>query len=71
MTLHVSSIMCSLSGGHNCIIQPLVSSDSVGGRPVNSVCTGRPHIGVIIPEAVQYNFHLLTLSTWCSKHVEA
>jgi len=26
--------MCSSSGGQNCIIQPLVSSHSVGGRPV-------------------------------------
>jgi len=26
MPLHVSSIMCSSSGGQNCIIQPLVSS---------------------------------------------
>jgi len=34
MPLHVSSTMCSSSGGQNCIIQPLVSSHSVGGRPV-------------------------------------
>ena len=26
MSLHVSSTMCSSSGGQNCIIQPLVSS---------------------------------------------
>ena len=25
----------------------------------------------MIPEAVQYNFDLLTMSTWCSKYVEA
>ena len=25
---------------------------------------------VMIPEVVQYNFGLLTMSTWCSKHVE-
>ena len=24
-----------------------------------------------VPEAVQYNFDLLTMSTWCSKHVQA
>ena len=24
-----------------------------------------------VPEAVQYNFDLLTMSIWCSKHVEA
>jgi len=28
-------------------------------------------IGIMIPEAVQYNFDLLTMNTWCSKHVEA
>ena len=28
-------------------------------------------IGVMIPEVVLYNFDLLTMSTWCSKHVEA
>jgi len=39
-----------------CIVQPLVSSHA---------------IGVMIPEAVQYNFDLLMMSTWCSKHVEA
>ena len=27
-------------------------------------------IGVMIPEAVQYNFDLLMMSTWCSKHLE-
>ena len=27
--------MCSSSGGQNCILQPLVSSQSVGGRPVH------------------------------------
>jgi len=34
MPLHVSSTMCSSSGGHNCIIQNLVSSQSKGGRQV-------------------------------------
>jgi len=33
MPLHVSSIMCLSSGGQNCIIQHLVTSHSVGGRP--------------------------------------
>ena len=27
------------------------------------LCTGRPPIGVMIPEAVEYNFDLLTMST--------
>jgi hypothetical protein len=31
MPLHVSSTVCSSSGGQNCIIQHLVSSHSVGG----------------------------------------
>ena len=35
MPLHVLSTMCSSSGGQNCIIQHLVSSHSVGGRPVH------------------------------------
>ena len=47
----------------------------VGGRPVHrlreDVCTGRPPTGVMIPDAVLYNFDLLMISTWCSKHVEA
>jgi len=56
--LHVLSTMCSSSGGQNCIIQRLVSSQSVGGRPVHRVredsltlCTGRPPTGVMIPDA--------------------
>ena len=51
MPLHVSSTMCSSSGGQNCIIQPLVSSHTVGGRPVH-LCTGRPPKGVMIPDNV-------------------
>ena len=47
----------------------------VSGRPVHRLrehlCTGRLPTGVTIPDAVQYNFDLLTMSTWCSKHVEA
>ena len=30
MPLHVSSTMCSSSGGRNCTIQPLVSSHTAG-----------------------------------------
>ena len=48
MPLHVSSTMCSSSGGQNCIIQHLVSSHSVGGRLV----TGRTPTGLMIPDAV-------------------
>jgi len=70
--------MCSSSGGQNCILQHLVSSHCVGGRPVHrlredciSLCTGRPPTGVMIPDAVKYNFDLLMMSTQCSRHVEA
>ena len=39
-------------------------------------CAHRQEVKIIfysiwIPEAVKYNFDLLTMSTWCSKHVEA
>ena len=58
MPLHVASTMCSSSGGQNCIIQPLVSSHTVGGRPENTLredslnlYTGRPPTGVMIPDA--------------------
>jgi len=42
----------------------------VGGRPVHrsqedslDLCTGRPPTGVMIPDAVQYNFDLVMVST--------
>ena len=35
MPLHVSSTMCSSSGGQNCIMQHLVLSHYVGGPPVH------------------------------------
>jgi len=47
----------------------------VGGRPVHrsslNLCTGRPSTGVMIQDAVRYNFDPLMLSKLCSKHVEA
>ena len=50
------SLLCSSSGGQNCIIQHLVSSHSVSGRPVHrlreDLCTGRTHRGVMMPDAV-------------------
>ena len=59
MPLHVSSTVCSSLGGQNCVIH-------VGGRPLHrssrNLCKGRPPTGVIIPDAVQYNFDL-TMST--------
>ena len=62
MPLHVSSTMCSSSGDQNCIIQHLVSSHSVGGRPVHrlredwfsplSTCAPDGHLqSVMIPDA--------------------
>jgi len=50
----------------------------VGGRQVYrlgesslNLYIGRPPTGVIIPDAVQYYFNLLMMSTQCSKHIEA
>jgi len=43
------ALLCSSAEGQNCIIQHLVSSHSVSGRPLR---TGRPHTGVTIPDAV-------------------
>jgi len=47
--LPVSSTVVLISRRSNCIIQHLVSSHSVGGRPVR---TGWPPTGVMIPDAV-------------------
>ena len=44
MPLHVSSTMCSSSGGQNYIIQHLVSSHSVGGRPVHRLREDCSHL---------------------------
>jgi len=61
MPVHVSSTMCSSSGGQSCIILHLLSSHSVGDRPVHrlrenqsslNLRTGRPPTGVMIPDAV-------------------
>jgi len=61
------ALLCSSSGGQNCIIQHLVSSHSVGGCPVHSLgedCARDDHLQcVMIPDAVQYNFDLLMMST--------
>ena len=62
------ALLCSSSGGQNCIIRHLVSSHSVGGRPVTgeertergavlsqsslNLHTGRPPTDVTIPDAV-------------------
>ena len=58
MPLHVSSTMCSSSGGQNCIIQHVLSSHyPVGGRPVHRLREDRAPDGhlqgnVMIPDAV-------------------
>jgi len=63
----VRTLLCSSSGDQNCTIQHLVSSHSVGGRTVHRcTCTCEPygHLqSVMIPDAVQYNFDLLMMST--------
>jgi len=61
MPLHVSSTMCSSSASGIIAL--------IGGRPVHRL--REDSVGVMIPDAVLYNFDLLTMSTWCSKHVEA
>jgi len=51
----------------------------VGGRPVHrlreesflNLCTGRPQSECGDTRCCIYNFDLLMMSTWCSKHVEA
>ena len=67
MPLHVSSTMCSSSGGQNCTIQSLVSSHSVGGRPVHRTATYRcdDTRDCIIQFCPTDDEHM------CSKHVEA
>jgi len=50
------ALLCSSSGGQNCIIQHLVSSHCVGGRPVHRLredCAQDGHLhSVTIPDAV-------------------
>ena len=63
MSLHVSSNMCSSSGGQNCIIQHVVIITLCrwpSGTQVDKVLTQPVH-----------NFDLLMMSTYCSEHVEA
>jgi hypothetical protein len=43
----IPSTMCSSSGGQNCIIQHLVSSQESS----LNLCTGRPPTGVMIPDS--------------------
>ena len=61
------ALLCSSSGGQNCIIQHLVSSHSVGGRPVHRTATYRcdDTRDSIIQFFPPDDEHM------CSKHVEA
>jgi len=47
MPLHVSKTMCSTSEGQNCIIQHILLRESS-----LNLRTGRPPIGLMIPDAV-------------------
>ena len=62
MPLHVSSTMCSSSGG-KIVLYGVWYQHNVGGRPVHqtatyryndplNLCTGRPPTDVMIPDAV-------------------
>jgi len=53
MPLQVSSTMCSSSGGQNCIIQHLVTSHSVGGRPVHTGAQDG-HLEILCNKLVNY-----------------
>jgi len=67
--------MCSSSGGENCIIQHLVSSHSVGGRPVHRFLSQPVHRTATYrcddTRCCIVQFWLPMMSTQCSKHVEA
>ena len=78
--LHVSSFICSSSGGWIVLMQRLVSSLSVSGGSVHrlrgnccylSTCAPDGHLlRVTIPDVASIQFILLMMSIWCSKHVE-
>ena len=61
MPLHVSSTMCLSSGGQNCIIQPLVSSHSVGGRPVHRLREDTKSLGRFLKNTQISNFIIIRL----------
>jgi len=46
------ALLCSSSGGQNCIVQYLVLSHSVGGRPVQTFAPDDHLQSVTIPDAV-------------------
>jgi len=57
------ALLCSSSGGQNCIIQHLVLSHSVGGRPVHRLREDRIYaLTLIITQQMYYiKFHIKTL----------
>ena len=63
---HVSSIICSSSGVWIVLMQNLVSSLSVSGRPMADGHLLR----VTIPDFALIQFKLLMMSIYCSKHVK-
>ena len=68
--LHVSSTVVLIIRRSICIIHHLVSSNSVGGRPVRHLRTGRPPTERDDTRWYIIQFYLLMMSTQCSKHVE-
>jgi len=46
------ALMCSSTGGQNCIIHHLVSPHSVGGRPVHRTAPDGHLQNVMIPDTV-------------------
>jgi len=67
MPLHVSSTMCSSSGGQNCTIQPLVPIGVMIPQPVHGTTTYRcdDTRDCIVQYWPPDDEHM------CSKHVEA
>jgi len=68
------ALLCLSSGGQNCIIQHLVSSHYVDGRPVrrlrDDLRTGRSPTVCDDTRCCIIKFDLLMMSTQCSKHAE-
>jgi len=67
MPLHVSSTVVLIFRRSKLYYTASGIITLVGGRPVHrsslNLCTGRPPTGVMIPDAVEYNFDLLMTST--------
>ena len=57
------ALLCSSSGGQNCIIQHLVSSHSVGGRPVHRLREGWLHVCMVFL-CLQKNYEMVAKFQW-------